>query len=118
VRADVPSALASRTNYNPGQAMKTPPNTWFFVISSATGVGLIIAANVWCFMILSEVNHGRAQKDRVDYFQLRGRLYEVLRIHAALYPKSSKRTQFWTLVVMGGAFLLGGFLITMALNPH
>jgi hypothetical protein len=98
--------------------MKIPSSTLFFIGSLTAAVTSIIAANMWCFTILSEVNGKQSEKDRISLWELRGKLYHVLRVHAELYPHSPKRRQMWALVAMGAVFLFGGFLLTAMLNSR
>jgi len=98
--------------------MKIPSPTWVFIASSSIAITLIIAANVWCFMILGEVNGRRPEQDQISIWQLRWRLYQVLRLHSELYPDSPKRKQMWALVLLGALFLFGGFWLTAILNSR
>lgn len=43
---------------------------------------------MWCFTILGEVNGRRPETDQISIWALRGRLHQVLRLHAELYPNS------------------------------
>ena|SRR5215469_1391914 len=89
-----------------------------FVASLSVAFTLIIVANVLCFTMLAEVNERRPEKEQISGWQLRWRLYEVMRLHAELYPKSLRRKQLWALIVVGGIFLFGGFFATAVLNSH
>jgi hypothetical protein len=98
--------------------MKTSTSLWVFVASFSLAISLIIAANMWCFTILGEVNGRRLEKDQIGIWELRWRLYQVLRLHAELFPESPKRMQMWMMVAVGAVFLFGGFFVAALLNSR
>jgi hypothetical protein len=55
-----------------------------------------------------EVNERLPEKAKIDVW-MRHKMYEVLRLHAEMFPASPKRWQMWTLALCGFAFLFGGF---------
>jgi hypothetical protein len=57
---------------------------WFFVGSFSVALTSIM----WCFTILGEVNGRRPDKNEISIWELDGRLHEVLRLHAELFPDS------------------------------
>jgi hypothetical protein len=96
--------------------MKLPASTWFFIGSFHSCTDLNHRGEYVVLHDLGEVNGRRPEKDQINIWELRGRLYQVLRLHAELYPNSPKRRQMWVLITLGAAFLFGGSFVTAMLN--
>ncbi len=64
-----------------------------------------------------EVNQRLPENAKISLlgFGANWRMYEVLSLHAEMYPESPKRLQMWTLVAFGAAFLFRGFFASWVL---
>ena len=51
-------------------------------------------------------------------FWISQKLFQILRLHADLYPDSPKRKQMWAFALTGFVFLFGGFVVAVILNSH
>jgi hypothetical protein len=80
-----------------------------FVLSFLVALSFVIAANIWFYSMGKEVNKRLPKDAQIDLW-MRHKMYEVLRLHAEMYPESPKRWQAWTLFLFGAAFLFGGFV--------
>jgi hypothetical protein len=74
-------------------------------------VCLVMIANMRVFSIYEQVNERLPKDARFDAvgFGAREKFFEVLRLHAEMFPDSPKRWQMWTLMLSGFAFGFGGF---------
>jgi hypothetical protein len=88
-----------------------------FVSSILISSSLVIAANMRFYSISKDVNRRLPGDAQISLFFQRWKIYEVLRLHAEMYPDSSKRWQAWTLVVVGAVILFAGFFASATL-PH
>lgn len=84
-----------------------------FVLSFLVAVSLVIAANIRIHSMCGDVNQRLPKNAQISLWD-RSKMYEVLRLHAQMYPGSPKRWQMWTLAVTGFAFLFGGFFASLA----
>jgi hypothetical protein len=73
---------------------------------------------MWCYAILGEVNGRRSKEDQISMFWISQKLFQILRLHADLYPDSPKRKQMWAFALTGFVFLFGGFVVAVILNSH
>jgi hypothetical protein len=74
-----------------------------FVLSFLVALSFVITANIWFYSMGKEVNKQLPKDAQIDLW-MRHKMYEVLRLHAEMHPKSPKRWQMWTLVVFAAAF--------------
>jgi hypothetical protein len=90
---------------------------WVFVFSFLVALTLIMAANMRIYSIWDEVNRQLPKESQIDMFGLtsRSHMWEILSLHAEMYPESSKRRQMWVLVLLGFVFLFGGFVASFTL---
>ena len=72
----------------------------------ASGVGLIILANMMFYAILAETNRSLPPDQRISTVGVNVKYGRVLQMHAQLFPESKKRRRM-KLLGFGG-FLLGG----------
>ena len=80
-----------------------------FGLSFVAALCFVIAANRWFYAIAKEVNERLPKDAQVDAW-MRHKMYEVLRLHAEMYPESPKRWHMWTLALCGFALMFGGFI--------
>ncbi len=80
-------------------------------------MSFVIAANMRIYSMSEEVNRRLPEKAKINLFGFGAnwKMYEVLRLHAEMYPESPKRGQMWALVVLGAVFLFGGFFASWVL---
>jgi hypothetical protein len=64
--------------------------------------------------MLKEVNPRLSKDAQIDIWD-RSKFFEILLLHAEMFPESPERWQMWTLFLMGTAFLFGGFLTSLVL---
>jgi hypothetical protein len=74
----------------------------------------VVAANVWFYSMANEVNKRLPKNAQIDV-GMRHNMYEVLRMHAEMYPESPKRWQMWTIALTGFALMFGGFFASTVL---
>jgi hypothetical protein len=84
------------------------------MLSFLVALLFVIAANVWFYSMANEVNKRLPKNAQIDA-GMRHNMYEVLRLHAEMYPESSKRWQMWTLALTGFALMFGGFFASWVL---
>lgn len=89
---------------------------WAFILCFLIAISLVLAANIRIHSMCDDVNQRLPTNAQISVWD-RSKMYELLRIHAEMYPKSPKRWQMWTLALTGFAFLFGGFFATWAF-PH
>jgi hypothetical protein len=80
-----------------------------FVLSFLAALSFAIAANMRIHSMCREVNLRLANDRQISLSGTRWKMYEVLRLHAEMYPESPKRWQMWTLAALAAVFLFGGF---------
>jgi hypothetical protein len=88
--------------------MQISASTLTFLLSFLVAMSFVIAANVWFYSMANEVNDRLPPKAQIDG-GMRHNMYEILRLHAEMYPESPKRWQMWTMVLSGFALMFGGF---------
>jgi hypothetical protein len=84
------------------------------VLCFSVAVSLVIAANVWVASMCKEVNQRLPRNAQIDFWD-RWKMYEILNLHAQMYPDSPKRWQMWTLALSGFAIGFGGFFASWML---
>jgi hypothetical protein len=89
---------------------------WSFVVCFLIAVSLVIAANLRINSMCEDVNPRLPMNAQISVWD-RSKMYELLRLHAEMYPDSPKRWQMWTLALTGFAFGFGGFFASWAF-PH
>ncbi len=92
------------------------PSALTFVLSFLVALSLVMAANIWIYSMWKEVNPRLPKDAQIDIWD-RSKLFEILRLHAEMYPASPKRWQMWTLFLSGAIFGFGGF-IASGFMPH
>jgi hypothetical protein len=90
-------------------------SAWTFILCFLVATALVIAANVWIYSMLEEVNRRLPKTAQIEMSGLRWKMYEVLRLHAEMYPESPKRWQMWTMALSGFALMFGGFFASWIL---
>ena len=75
------------------------------IATFATGIGLIVLANMLFYMILGEVNAKLPNNERIGAFFVNYRNSEVLRRHRDLYPDSRARMRMRVITISGFAMI-------------
>jgi hypothetical protein len=88
-----------------------------FVLCFLVAMCLVIAANIRVFSIYEELNQRLPRNAQFSMigFGARWKFFDVLRLHAEMFPDSPKRRQMWTLALTGFAFAFGGFFASWIL---
>jgi hypothetical protein len=84
------------------------------VLCFLIAVSFVIAANLRILSMCEDVNQRLPTNAQISVWD-RSRMYELLRLHAEMYPESPKRWQMWTLALTGFAFLFGSLFASWAL---
>ena len=92
------------------------PSRLTLVLSFVVAFSLVIAANAKIYSICEEVN-ARLPPDAHISIWDRSRFFELLGLHAEMYPESPKRWQTWALFWSGAFFGFGGFIASWFM-PH
>ena len=101
----------------PTEDTEIPASGWAFVLCFLVAITLVIAANIWLYWMLEEVNRRLPKEAKIEFVG-RWKMYKVLSLHSEMFPKIPKRWQMWTLALIGFAFLFGGFFASAILNSH
>jgi hypothetical protein len=89
------------------------PRTIGLIVAFCAATGLVTIANMLFCMILGEVNGRLPEEDRVGPWFVSTRVFEVLRLHAALYPKSQLRIQMNSVWALGLAIWTGAGIVAL-----
>ena len=75
------------------------------------GTSLIIAANMFFYAILGEVNGTRPSEEQTGMFGVNVKYNRILRTHSQLFPESKKRAQMKLLGLGGFACIAVAFVL-------
>ena len=86
------------------------------MVSFLVALSFVMAANKKIWSMTDEVNRQIPKDAQIDVWD-RTKFFNILDLHAEMYPASPKRRQVWTLILFGSIFLFGGFITSWFL-PH
>ena len=97
------------------QAVGLPP---FLLFGGLLGGALGFAATLILYSsIIPDVNKSLRAEEQVTILTANFRFFEILRMHAALYPKSSIRNAYYILIACAAGAIFGGLFLTILSLP-